>query len=234
MTAQEEVNADLARSKQAFGTEFAWRDLCVAGLTDNIDRFLNELDIKSAQSWQRDKASEQRALPRFGNLAETRCYKRDFHGSVVDLWLLRRSELRVDTGIVDVARPWPTDPQALVAEAISAFRTECLEPAVAEVGLKLGHHQLGPHSLVPNWIIDALWSLYEVSAFQWPPTGKALEQWREFVITVYQNSAAFDPRELKRWLTEKGWSERAADQLIAQKDADATLLGKYDDVRQSA
>lgn len=221
--------------KEALDAQLAWRDLCIAGPKDRIDQFLAELDrIAEQKGWSRDTEAEERLQIRYQTRAELRSYARVFAEHPVTLLFWRRGDRRVDTWLAGAPTAPESQRQALVAEACIAFRRDCIDPSAQTANLQVGRHSLGPHSLVPNWIIDALWSLYEVSAFQWPPTGKALEQWREFVITVYQNNAAFDPRELKRWLIEKGWSEADADRLIEQKDADATLLGAYEDALQTA
>jgi hypothetical protein len=210
-----------------------WLHLVVAGRTELIDNFWGELGGALPTKWSRDLGAERDRKPRGSSILDSRCFRLD--EPAVRVWLYRVSPHRVQSGTVEQIDPTNRSRYLMdIAHAIRSFRRDVLDLTVERCGLKVSSERLGPHSLVPNWIAEQLWAFSEAAALQWPPTGKALEQWREFVITAYQNNAAFDTRELKRWLTDKGWSADAADQLVAQKDKDVTELGKYDDLRQPA
>ena len=218
--------------QEQYEAAHAWDDLVVAGRPKAVDEFLFAVDARLPPEWSRNVKLEREANSRGFSLPESRCYATTVGGVETILWLLRVTSRRVKGGLVrssDHARYLPN-----VAAAIVDFRGRILEPAAAEFQLPVGHDQLGPHSLVPSGVKDSLWSLYESCDFQWPPVGESLRRWRQFVATVYRESAAFDPDELRSWLVDKGWSPEHAGAMFERLVAGAALLVELDDLRQPA
>ncbi len=218
--------------REALDIDLAWRDLVIAGQRAHIERFLNEIDQRLPPTWERNTTAEQRPLMREGHLSGSRCYTRHTDGRSVHLWLLRRSDCRIDGGLVESTARATALQDA--AEAIRDFRERVLAPAAGVSGLAISRNRLGPLSWVPSDVIESLGAFFDSSQFVWPPTGGALRRWREFVIRAYQTHAAFDLKELERWLVEKGWEKAKAEGLIAQLLSDAALLSEYEELRQPA
>jgi hypothetical protein len=219
---------------EVYEVNLAWTDLVIAGQQSRIDQLLDEIERLLPPGWQRntiaEKQAEKRASERHWMLTPGRCYCQKLANREVRLWLLRASDHRIHGGLVE-----PTDPLRYDednAEAILDFRQRVLEPATKTCGLRISRNSLGPLSWVAADVLERLWAFYDSSQFRWPPTGDALRRWREFVISAYQNHAAFDRAELNRWFVEKGWQEAIAAGLIDQLLSDAALLSEYDDLRQ--
>ena len=223
-------------ASEAYEVNLAWTDLVIAGRLSQIDQLLGEIERFLPKEWVRNTAAEQQSLEimkRKGwSITPGRCYSRKLANCDVRLWLERPSEYRVHGGLVE-----PTNPVRYLednAETIRDFRQFILEPAVKTCNLKIGRYSAGPLSWVSADVMKRLWAFYDTTRFHWPPEGDALPRWREFVIRAYQNHAAFDLKELERWLVEKGWEKAKADGLIAQLLADAALLSEYEELRQPA
>lgn len=217
--------------QQQYEEVMAWDDLVIAGRAALIDDLLTAIDSRLPSGWSRYLGGEGNAKMRGAPLPGSRCYATIVGGHEVVLWLFRVTNRKVKGGLVETsgARYLPN-----IAEAIVDFRRRVLEPAASDSRLAVGHEQLGPHSLVPIGVNDALWSLYESCDFQWPPVGEAVRRWRQFVATVYRESAAFDPQEFQDWFVEKGWTREHAEAMFERLVADAAMLAELDEQRQPA
>lgn len=213
-------------AEDAYQVNLAWTDLVVAGRPSAIDQFLAEIDRLLPTEWKRNTVAEQQAVERNRALSPGRCYTRKLAKHDVQIWLIRSSNYRVQSPLVEPVAPEDN------AESIRDFRQRILEPATELCGLVISRYSLGPLSLVPADVMYRLWAFYDSSGFQWPPTGEALKRWREFVVSVYQTHAALDRGELSTWLQGKGWSAGDADALITRLYSEAALLSEYDDLRQ--
>ncbi len=210
----------------------AWSDIVIAGPQAKIEQLLAEIERTLPPHWYRKATAEQRAASLRVSLPRSRCYSRKLADREVLLWLLRVSDRRVQSGLVE-----PTDPARHLednAEAILDFRRSILGPAAKTSGLTISRNHLGPYSLVPGAVKESLWSFYDSSNFEWPPAGEALRRWREFVVISYQNHAAFNIDELRTWFVEKGWDEAGTKLLTEQLLTDAALLSEYEELRQPA
>jgi|GEM_PF-6531730 len=218
--------------QEQYETILAWDDLVVAGRPAKIDQFFSEVDGRLPPEWSRDLDAEAEAAAKGFSLPRSRCYTRQFEKRRIVLWLLRVSDRRVQGGLVEsseLARYLHDN-----SSAILEFLDSVLKPAATACRLEVGRNGLGPHSLVPAGVKDALWSFFDYCEFEWPPTGESLRRWRHFVACSYRDGAAFDADELRSWFIEKGWKREQADALFERLVADAAMLEELDDLRQPA
>ncbi len=210
-----------------------WGDLIIAGPCAQIDQFLAEIDKSLPPGWSRKTAAEDRAVNLGTSLPRSRCYSHNLAGREIYLWLYRVSDRRLQGGLVEPSDPNPDRYSEDIAATILDFRTRILDPALRMCHLSISHKRLGPLSWVPDPVLYDLWSFYESSQLDWPPTGDAIRRWREFVFSAHQSPGTFNPQEFTAWFTEKGWPPEAAKALVEQFYSDVTLLSEYDDIRET-
>lgn len=218
---------------EAYQVDLAWLNCVIAGSKEKLDALIAKLDSSLPETWSENATAKRISRVPNDPFSGSRCYSKTFPDCVVNLWLKRRSPLRLDTSTAEESPNVPNG-QQLVAEAITEFQKKVLEPATEACGLKISTKHVGVGSVVSDDTADALWEFFDAANFQWPPKGAALKAWQKFVANTVKHHNAFDLDELKVWFVDKSWDESNAEKLVSQLVADAALLSEYDRIRQLA